>query len=501
MSVGPGISLCMIVKDEERFIAGALESVAGVVDEICIVDTGSSDLTREIARGFGARVLDVPWADDFAAARNAALALATRPWTFVLDADERLTQASRADLVAVGRTAPAGRGKWVTCRNLTDDYRGTGAMSNMLVRLFPNSPRIRYRNSIHEFVALDGRDGGLPADKTAIEIVHHGYLGAVVRERDKGARNLRLSRAAVARDPHDAFHQYNLGMASLLAGDRATALTALERARELTQAAPRGFRVHALVTLAELHADVRGDTATALRLVRECLALVPTYSNAHFVHGKILARTGELYAARDAFGRAIAAGADDRDQFVVDNEIAIWKAHSEIGATLMHESRFAEALAWFELAARARPDAGPLVINRAKCHEALGDRDQARMLFGAAFSAARDKTSAVEWINFLLRCDDVPGALAAIASALPRLDDETAVVLLATQAALHLRSGRRAAAQLAVDRAVERGSRAAASAIVAALAEHFGLPSLADLLPAPAATRANRESIAYVTSR
>jgi tetratricopeptide (TPR) repeat protein len=501
MKFAPGISLCMIVKDEERFLAGALASVAGVVNELCIVDTGSTDRTREIARAHGARVVDVAWNADFAAARNAALALATRGWIFVLDADERLMPESRAALSAVARTAPQGRGKWIICRNLTDDYHGSGAMSNVLVRLFPNSPRIRYRNRIHEFVALDGDDGGLPADRTPIEIVHHGYLRAVVLGRNKGDRNLQLSRAAVAHDPTDAFHQYNLGMASLLAGDRESALLALDLTRALTEHVPRGFRVHALVTLADLYAEHRADLPSALALVRESLGLVPNYSNAHFSHGKILVRMGDLHAARDAFGRAIAAGADDGQQFVVDNEIAIWKAHSEIGATLMHENRFAEALAWFDLAARSRPAAQPLVINRAKCHEALGDRRAAHALFRAAFDADCDTTSSVEWINFLLRCGNVDSALGAIAVAVPHVDDETAVVLLATQAALHLRAGKAGAAQIAVDRAVERGNRATASATVAALAVHYGVPALAELLPAPPPTRANERSIAYVTTR
>src|SRR5450755_3538770 len=184
-TIAAGISLCMIVKNEERFLDGALRSVAGVVDEICIVDTGSTDGTHAIARAHGARVRDVAWNDDFAQARNAALAMATRNWIFVLDADERLDDASRAALAAIGRTAVGGRGKWITCRNLTDDEKGSGAMSNALVRIFPNDAHIRYRNPIHEFVARDGCAAGLPADRSAIEIVHHGYLSAVVAERGK----------------------------------------------------------------------------------------------------------------------------------------------------------------------------------------------------------------------------------------------------------------------------------------------------------------------------
>src|ERR1700761_7887631 len=85
-----GISLCMIVKNEERFLAECLASVKDVVDEINIVDTGSTDRTVEIAREFGANVIFREWRGDFGWARNEALAMATRRWTLVLDADEEL---------------------------------------------------------------------------------------------------------------------------------------------------------------------------------------------------------------------------------------------------------------------------------------------------------------------------------------------------------------------------------------------------------------------------
>ena len=493
----PGISLCMIVKNEERFLHDALRSVAGVADELCIVDTGSTDRTREIALAHGARLIDVPWEDDFSRARNSALALATRRWIFVLDADERLEPASRVALIAIGREPAGSRGKWIACRNLTDNCKGSGAMTNALVRIFPNDKRIRYRNPIHEFIALDGAAGGLPADRSTIEVVHHGYLAPVMAERAKGERNLRLCRLAAERDPHDPFHQYNLGMAHLLAGDPNGAIAALDRMRELTESTPRAFRVHALVTLADLYADVRGDIATAQSLVRECLALVPNYSNAHFTHGKLLAREGKFFEARDAFGRAIAAGAHDREHFVVDDEIAIWKAHSELGATLMRERRFADALAWFELAAQARPAAQPLVINRAKCHDALGDFTSAEPLFAAAFTAYGDEASAVEWINFLFRRGRTDDASAAIDAALPLVSDDSRALLLGAAAAAHLREGRSDRAQAAVDRALAQGDGQAAAVTIEALAEHFGAPELAALLPVRA-PRAKALQIAYL---
>jgi glycosyltransferase involved in cell wall biosynthesis len=92
------VSLTMIVRDEEKNISACLQSVAGLFDEIVVVDTGSTDRTREIAREFGAKVFDFAWVDDFAAARNEALARATGDYAFWLDADDVVDPPERAKL-------------------------------------------------------------------------------------------------------------------------------------------------------------------------------------------------------------------------------------------------------------------------------------------------------------------------------------------------------------------------------------------------------------------
>src|SRR4051812_17655188 len=85
-----GVSFCMIVRNGAATLADCLGSVAHLADEMIVVDTGSSDASCQIARGFGARVVSLPWPDDFAAARNRYLELARMPWVLSLDADEQL---------------------------------------------------------------------------------------------------------------------------------------------------------------------------------------------------------------------------------------------------------------------------------------------------------------------------------------------------------------------------------------------------------------------------
>src|ERR1700686_2903395 len=103
------LALSMIVRNGEQDLAHCLESVRGIVDEIVVADTGSTDSSIAIARQFGARVINIPWTNDFAAARNAALAPVHAEWVLVLDADEQLDEQAKVQIAgAIRSTAPGG---------------------------------------------------------------------------------------------------------------------------------------------------------------------------------------------------------------------------------------------------------------------------------------------------------------------------------------------------------------------------------------------------------
>ena len=95
------ISLCMIVRDEEPVLIRCLESAAGLYDELVIVDTGSADRTREIARGYTDKVYDFPWVDDFSAARNFAFERASMHYCMWLDADDVIPEDQRDRFLSV----------------------------------------------------------------------------------------------------------------------------------------------------------------------------------------------------------------------------------------------------------------------------------------------------------------------------------------------------------------------------------------------------------------
>ena len=192
----PRLSLCLIVRDDRTRLPRCLESVRGLVDEIVVVDTGSTDGTPEVARGFGAEVILTEWRDDFSAARNLGLERARGVWVLVLDADEWLPPASIEPLRTLAAREPA-EAFHLLQTSQTPDGQVVRAPT---VRLFPNRPDVRFRFPLHEEVNFDLRTAGLPLRATAIEFMHAGYADdAEIAQ--KRTRNRRIVDAALARQP------------------------------------------------------------------------------------------------------------------------------------------------------------------------------------------------------------------------------------------------------------------------------------------------------------
>lgn len=214
----------MIVKDEEQWLPQCLDSVQAAVDEIIIVDTGSSDRSVAIAKSYGAMVVHLAWSDDFAAARNAGLARASGDWILFLDADEALDQAAQEQIRSW--TAVSGcDGLFLNIHNYTGSGE-QGATVNPVLRLFRNAPEHRFEGRIHEQIAaaICRRNPEAAFHLTDMIIHHYGYQTAVVEHKDKVNRNLRLLEQAVKEEPEQPFHHYNLGVEYLRVGEAEQAL-------------------------------------------------------------------------------------------------------------------------------------------------------------------------------------------------------------------------------------------------------------------------------------
>lgn len=225
------ISLCMIVRDEAENLERCLRSVRGVVDEICVLDTGSGDGTPEIARGLGARVETTAWGDDFGAARNASLAMAGGDWILVLDADEELaTEDARERLEAFAREHPDGAGQVVRHEFTEEDGVTCESARTAVTRFFPAGREPRFQGCIHEQLTLEGQEP--PRFDTGVTLRHYGYAPGPMERKAKIERNLRLLRKALIAEPTAAYLWWHLGRTLARAGQHEEAMAAFGSAAE-----------------------------------------------------------------------------------------------------------------------------------------------------------------------------------------------------------------------------------------------------------------------------
>ncbi|WP_181150891.1 glycosyltransferase family 2 protein [Paenibacillus sp. PCH8] len=190
----------MIVKDEAEPLQRCLKAVRDMVDEIIIVDTGSTDDTTAIARLYGAVVIRTEWNGDFSEARNLSLAAARNSWILVLDADEVWVQnpQMQADLSQLLETSGDDVwGYWIQVTSLLG-VSGEERVTDEVCRLFRNDPRIAFQGRIHEEVASSimalAPQGVL---HSGLEVIHYGYLEQVIAAKNKGERNMQLIRSAL----------------------------------------------------------------------------------------------------------------------------------------------------------------------------------------------------------------------------------------------------------------------------------------------------------------
>ncbi len=365
------LSLCMIVKDEAELLPRCLASVQGIVDEMVVLDTGSTDQTVAIAKAHGARVYETKWPNDFAIARNHALQYVQGEWVLVLDADEVLVPA----IIPQIQTAIQNP-KLLLINLLRQEVGATQSPYSLISRLFRRHPEIYFARPYHELIddsvarLIQREPNWQVGELTQVAILHTGYQAGAIAQRHKAARARTLLEACLANQPQDAYvcsklgalyfyqgeHQrgtnlleqglstqpsepqvqyelhYHLGIAYSQTGQPEQAAFHYQRATE--QPVPEILKLAAYNNWGNLLKD-QGDLARAKQQYQRSLAIDPSFVAGHYNLGITLKGLGDYPGAIAAYQQALKLQPDYAE------------AHQNLGVVLLKLGKVTESLAAF----------------------------------------------------------------------------------------------------------------------------------------------------------
>ncbi len=338
----PTISLCLIAKNEAANLPRLLASVREAVDEIVLVDTGSTDDTVQIAIASGAQVHHLAWNDDFAAAKNAALEQARGDWILHLDADMAL----EPDQPRKIREAVAS-GKSGAYYLIVNSPAGEGQVERVAHPwLFRNVPGARFSGAVHEQIEPQLRAAGLAPARTEIVVEHFGYMTEAARraraERDVKILKGRLPAGETAPEVH-----FYLGRAYRGLERHAEAVAELRQCL----AAPGAHRQRQIETRCFL-ADsllILGDRTSALAMMDECARSFPDSRTVWVRAGKVHISLKQYDRAASVLNRALAVSPDANPEaglIEVGNEVV----ENMLGIVYAEQKRWAQAVQHFRRA-------------------------------------------------------------------------------------------------------------------------------------------------------
>lgn len=355
-SIHPTISLCMITRDEEEYIAGCLEGVKGIVKEIIIVDTGSNDQTLTIARNHGAKVFQYPWHDDFSAARNESISHASASWILILDADERIDPASREkvieavqkndiDAFLVTLISPVSKGSSPPiAKQITKSYR-----------LFKNFKGLFFTGRVHEEISYSLMKEKARVSASDIIINHLGYAKDEKNLQEKRLRNLKLLKLELESNPDNWYTAYNLGQTYMLLDMMAEAKVFLKRAIE-AEGVTKDIRASIYNNLGEcLLKEKRYEEA--ILHCKESLNLNPDQVSAYIILSRIyLVQHDHLHAIQTLEKILEYQRHYNMDGTAVEINIDPAILYFNLGNSYFNINRFDNAITNFKQAIQLKPD-------------------------------------------------------------------------------------------------------------------------------------------------
>ena len=264
------LSLSMIVRDEAERLAACLRSVQGFVDEMVVVDTGSSDDTVAIAEGLGATVHRIDWPGDFAPARNQALQWVSGDWVLVLDADEQLRPEAREPLRQLMEQP-----ELLLVNLLRQELGALQSPYSNVSRLFRRHPAIRWSRAYHSLVddsvaeLLQREPHWRIADCSTPALLHDGYRPELLSAGNKAARLRAAMEAELLARPDDPYACAKLGSLEVAEGQAQRGIALLRRGLQHCPAGAHPERYELLLHLAM--AEAEREPAAAIALYRQAL--------------------------------------------------------------------------------------------------------------------------------------------------------------------------------------------------------------------------------------
>jgi tetratricopeptide (TPR) repeat protein len=384
------ISLCMIVKDEEAMLPGCLTAIAPWVDEMIIVDTGSSDRTREIAEEHGARVIDFPWTGSFSDARNRSVEEATGDWILYLDADEHMVGEDGRILRQMAAKSWV-EGFYIVLHNFTGELEMGTQTSHTTMRMFRNRPKYRWEGIIHEQKLhhfptwLPERFQNLP-----VSVNHYGYLSQVREDRSKQDRNLELLLKQLEDGGDTAFTNFNIGSEYSAVRDWSAALPYLERALELMRAeTPAWWEIQfapLMVSRLISAREAMGQATSALELIDEMVAHWPEFTDLVYKRAVIHYHQG-AYEEAIADGRRCLELGDAPARYVAIQGRGSFQARALLATVLRDMGDRAGAQRELELAMEEAPHFLPLILELADVRLPHDDADTVAAWFERVLGA------------------------------------------------------------------------------------------------------------------
>ncbi|MDT3700315.1 MAG: glycosyltransferase [Thermincola sp.] len=302
------LSVCLVVKNEEKYLLRCLESIAGIADEIVVVDTGSTDRTIEIARQYSDKVYSIKWRDNFGMARNYALGKATCEWILFLDGDEELTPESIGRILA-NLLNNDYEGFLVKVLNYYESGKQVKIAPDVVFRIFRNKKEYRYSGAVYEQIC-DNILAVNPCAKIAVTedicIIHYGYFPDEAVAKSTIERNTKLLLKAVKRNPHSLPDRFHLGIEFFR--DKQLDKALAEFLFVADRADPQAFYVPKLFRYITKCHYLLGNAEDALWFIDDVWSkLYPDHGDLFFLKGQISLETGRYLDAYESFQHCLEA--------------------------------------------------------------------------------------------------------------------------------------------------------------------------------------------------